>query len=72
MISGFLLFSVMLFRKPDTPKTPLTHLILLVIEIKTDEADEVFRRFGDLALPVFNAPFRYPEQLGKGALRESG
>lgn len=71
MISGFLLFSVMLFRKPDTPKTPLTLSILPVIEVKTDEPDEVFRRFGNAALPVFYASFRYPKQLGKGALRKS-
>ena len=71
MISGFLLFSVMLFRKPDTPKTPLTLSILPVLEEKTDEADEVFRRVGNAALPVFYASFRYPKQLGEGALRKS-
>ena len=70
MISGFLLFSVMLFRKPDTPKTPLTLSILPVLEVKTDEPDEVFRRLGNAALPVFDASFRYPEQLGEGTLRE--
>ena len=36
MISGFLLFSVMLPCDPDTPKTPLTLSILLVLEEKTD------------------------------------
>ena len=65
--AGGLDFSVMLFRKPDTPKTPLTLLILLVIEVKTDEADKVFRRFGNAAIPVFDASFRDSKQLSEGA-----
>ena len=71
MITGFLIFSEMLLCEPDTPKTPLTLLIVFVIEVKADEPDEVFRRLGDLALPVFDATFRDSEQLGEGALRES-
>ena len=56
----------------DTPKTPLTLLIVPVLEEKSDEPDEVFRRLGNAALPVFDASFRDSEQLGEGALREPG
>ena len=66
-VTGFLLFSEMLLRGPDTPTTPLTLSILPVLEVKTDETDEVFRRGGNAALPVFDASFRYPEQLSEGA-----
>ena len=71
MVSGFFLFLETELNTPDTPKTPLTLLIVSVLEVKTDEPDEVFRRLGDLALPVFYASFRYPKQLGEGALRKS-
>lgn len=72
MVSGFFLFLETALNTPDTPKTPLTLSILPVLEVKTDKTDEVFRRVGNAALPVFDAPFRNAEQLGKGALRESG
>lgn len=72
MVSGFFLFLETALNTPDTRKTPLTLSILPVLEVKTDEADEVFRRLGDLALPVFDASFRNAEQLGECAPRESG
>lgn len=53
-------------------KEGLSALLFLVRNVECNKPDNVLRRVGNAALPVFDASFRYPEQLSKGALREPG